>query len=293
MTDSAALGQLARQALERGDEAAAAPVLAAAAGRAGDDAQLWQWSALLHRALHQHAVALHAFVKAAALAPGDGSIAYGRALAALEAGLDAVPLFEAAARVLPNNGDVMLGLAAARFAAGDGARGIADLDAVLAGSPGWIAGHHGLARLRCLMGERDAATASLDRALAAWPGDFALWQALVQTLAQGDRFDAALDAIRRGRAAAGGNIFFDANEAVALSETGDAAGADALFARLADVDEPGFAVRRVRHLLRTGRVEAALPLVERFAVPESPLTVPAAVNGTPAGGGLLSPGRLQ
>jgi tetratricopeptide (TPR) repeat protein len=263
--DAAALALLASRALAEGEEMGALALVAAGAGRAGSDARLWQWTALLHRALDRHAEALAAFAKAAALAPGDASIASGRAYAAIEAGLDAVELFERARSLNPANGEVLLGLAAARFAIGEGARGIAELDAVLARSPGWIAGHAGLARLRCLMGDPANATASLERALAAWPRDPALWQALILMLDQAGRFAEALDAIARGRAALGDSVFFDANQAVALSETGNAAAADALFAKLA-LDEEPFAMRRVRHLLRTGRVEAALPLIERWAV---------------------------
>jgi len=52
--DPAALAQLARQAIEKGEEAAAAPVLAEAAALARDNPQLWQWTALLYRALDRH-----------------------------------------------------------------------------------------------------------------------------------------------------------------------------------------------------------------------------------------------
>ncbi|MCW3846266.1 putative 2OG-Fe(II) oxygenase [Sphingomonas sp. LB-2] len=261
------LAVLARQALERGEEAEAAPVLAEAAARARTDARLWQWSGSLHRALDEYALALAAFAKAAALAPDDPSIAFGRALVAFEAGLDAVALFEAADRLVPRNSEVLQCMAAARVAAGDGARAIADLDAVLVESPGWLHGHHALARIRSMMGQRDAATASIERALAARPRDVTLWQALIDTLSQGEHFTEMGEAARRARAAAGEHGF-DLGEAIALSETGDAAGADALFARIPDGDDPVVAVRRVRHFLRTGRVEAALPLIERWAVRE-------------------------
>lgn len=266
--DTAALFALARRALAEGSEAEAAPVLAAAAARAGSDAQLWYHSAQLERAQDEHEAALAAFASAAALAPGDALTAYWRAYATLEAGLDAVALFEQAERLAPRNADVMLGMAAARFAVGDGARGVSDLAAMLAVSPGWIAGHHGLARLRCLMGEPQAARASYDRAIAAYPRDPALWEGLVRMLVNGDRYPEAAEAIRRARAAVGDSLFLDANEAVALSETGDVAGADARFAAVGDRGDLGVAVRRVRHLLRTGRVEAALPLIERWAVRE-------------------------
>lgn len=270
--DRAALAQFARQAIERGEEEDAAPVLAAAAARVQNDAVLWQWTAVLHRALDRHAEALDAYARAAALAPHDLSIAYGRALTLSEAGGDALPLYEAAARIDSLSSDVLLETASARFARGDGARGAADLERVLAGNPLWIAGHHGLARLRCLMGDPAGARASLDRALSAHPTAFPLWQALIHLLLQGERHAEMRDAIRRGRAAIGDTVFFDANEAIALSEIGEAGSADALFAKVGDaVDELAFAVAQVRHLLRTGRVAAALPIIERWlAVPGQP-----------------------
>lgn len=273
--DPAALEGLARRALENGTEAEGAEVLRAAAERAGDNAALWYWTASLDRALDRHEQAVAAFARAAALAPNDPWIAFGRALASFEAGLDSVALFETADRLNPRNGALMLCMGAARFAVGDGARAIFDLDTTLAVSPGWIAGHHALARQRAMMGQRKAATASIERALAAYPRDFNLWEALIQTLSQAERFAEMPDAVRRGRAAIGDHVFFDVSEAVALSETGDAAGADALFARVPETGDPGIAVRRVRHFLRTGRVEQALPLVDRWAVEErSPLMWP-------------------
>ena len=266
--DPAALAQFAKQAMERGEEAEAVPALAAAA-LAQNDALLWHWTALLYRALERHEEALDAFARAAALAPRDLTLAYGRAMTALEAGLDALPLFEAASRIDSFNSEVMLGTAAARFAAGDGARGIAELDRVLMTSPTWIAGHQGLARLRCLMGDGEGARASLDRALATHPREFVLWHALIHMLGQSERHEEMLDAIRRGRAAMGDQVFFDANEAVGLSEIGEADQADALFAKVGDaVAELGFGVMQVRHLLRTGRVARALPIIDRWlAVP--------------------------
>ena len=266
--DPAALIQLTEQALTEGEEERAIDLVAAAAERIGGDARLWQGSALLHRALHRHEEALAAFARAAALMPDDAGIAHGRASATLEAGLDATALFETARRLNPASGELLLGAASARFAIGDGAAAAGELEAVLAQGPGWIAGHAGLARLRCMMGEPMAATASIERALALYSRDLNLWQALIATLIQGERFAEALDAVGRGRAAMGETAFFDVSEVVALSEVGDDAGADALFDRIGQIDDLAVAVRRVRHLLRTGRLAEALPLIERWAVVE-------------------------
>ncbi|MCW3846270.1 putative 2OG-Fe(II) oxygenase [Sphingomonas sp. LB-2] len=268
-SDSVGLQRWALAAQQQGDEAEAAPVLAAAAARFRTDPLLWQWSALLHRALDRNAEALAAAETAARLAPGHPRIAQGLAHIRLEAGKDAVSAFEAAARLEPANGEILLGLAAARLAVGEGARAVADLDALLAANPLWVDGHSRLAQLRCVTGNAGAATASFERALAAFPRDFSLWQGLIATLVQGERWEDAGDAIARARKAMGDGLYFDANEAVVRSERGEVAAADALFAKVAQAQDPTLEVRRVRHLLRNGRIEAALERIERALQGES------------------------
>ena len=74
--------------------------------------------------------------------------------------------------------------------------------------------------------------------------------------------------------------------------------ADALFARLAHLDESSLAIRQVRHLLRTGRLDAAAPLVERWIErPEATLMWPYAailwrLTGDPRGRWLDAGGAL-
>ena len=145
-------GDLARHALDEGEEEAALPWVASAATQYGM-ARLWQWTGLLHRALDAHQAAFDAFGEATRLAPADVGIAHGRARVALEAGLDAVALFETAERLGPPNGDILIGLAAARWAAGRGEEAEAALDAIIAQVPLWIQGHNQLAQLRALMGK--------------------------------------------------------------------------------------------------------------------------------------------
>lgn len=258
-----ALARRAKAALDNGSEAELIGPTAAAAAEAGSNPLLWQLTGLLHRALDRHGEAIAAFDRAAKLAPNDFRIAHGRAHVALEAGLPAVALFDAALRLAPGEGDVHLGRAAARFAAGEGAAAVRDLDAELIRNPGWAGGHAKLAQMRWMLGDRDAAMASFERALATHPREFALWETLILTLIQGDRYAEALAAIRRARGAIGDAPFFDANEASALSELGQADAADALFAKVAHFDDMTLAVRRVRHFLRTGRLGEALPLIER------------------------------
>ena len=226
-------------------------------------ARLWQVLGLLHRSLDELDDAIKALDRAAGLAPADGLIAHGRARANLESGRPAVALFETAARLAPADGGVLLGLAAARLAEGRGEAAIAGLEAVLRRSPGWAEGQATLARLRWEMGDHDGYTATLEEALAASPRDLGLWRELLIALIHAGRHEQAMAAIERGRAAAGPSPVFDANEAACRAELGDSERADALFERLARLNDPMVAIRHIRHLLRTGRPGEA----ERIALP--------------------------
>ncbi|WP_235538651.1 putative 2OG-Fe(II) oxygenase [Sphingomonas sp. Root710] len=240
------------------------PLVAAAARAVGNDPALWQWAALLHRALDDNVAAVAAFERAARLNPNDARIAHGQALAALDLGRPATALFDRARRLAPSDGDILLGIAHARHADGDLVGAIAGLDALLVQHPGWLPGHHLAAHLRWLAGDRAGFTASLERALLAVPRDQGLWHALILLLLQAEAHERVLDAIRRGRAAAGPQLFFDANEAAAAAELGDIATADRIFAAIGEIDDMPFTVRRVRHLLRSGRIEQAAALAERW-----------------------------
>jgi tetratricopeptide (TPR) repeat protein len=262
--DATAVMLLAKVALEEGQEARAIPPVKAAAETVRNNAQLWQWLGLLYRGLDEHALAIPAFNAAAMLGPQDAKIALGRAQTAMEAGLDAEALYRAAIQIAPGDGDALLSLAAARLQRGDGEAAMAELAAIVEANPGWTTGHEQLARLRFILGQKDVAMASFDRALAVQPGNEALWQSLILTLMAADRYAETLPVIDRARRMLGNSVFLDANEAVVHSETGAVAQADGLYAKLAGLDDVSFAVRHVRHLLRTGRAEAALPLIDHW-----------------------------
>ncbi|MFP5456830.1 MAG: tetratricopeptide repeat protein, partial [Alphaproteobacteria bacterium] len=269
-SDAATAEALAAKALELQREEDALPLIALAAERNATNARLWQWTSLLHRALDQHAEAMPAINAAAKLAPQDARIAQARAQIALEAGLDALPLIETAIALEPNNGDLLLSRAAARMAQGDAATAIAELEALLAVHPGWYPGHDRVIKLRWMMGDGLRSTEAIERALTNNGGDLNLWRILIVSLVEAGQYEAALDAVMRGRAVLGPQLTFTANEAAARSELGERSEADTLFEVMAKVDDLSVAIRHVRHLLRTGRVERALPLIERWARPQGP-----------------------
>jgi tetratricopeptide (TPR) repeat protein len=256
--DPQLLAELAGKALESGEEERALPLLRNAVERAADG-RLWQWKALLERALDEHAEALASFGEAARLAPGDASIAHGRARVALEAGVDAEALYEQALLLAPSDGQVLLGLMAARMAAGNGATAEAELDAVLGRAPLWIEGHLQLAQLRSMLGRRGQAADSLERALATNPTNSALWLALLELALKQEDYDALDDGVARAREAGLPSELLAGHTFIAASELGRA---DPVL--LSDaLAQPGLAVWLIRHFLRTGSLREAAELVDR------------------------------
>lgn len=255
------LVDLAELALAQGEEEAAIPFLMRAAERSSD-ARLWQWTALLQRALDEHEQALASFTRAARIAPLDASIARGRAQVSFEAGLDAVALFEHACRLAPAKADLLLGLAAARLAVGRGEESVAELDAILAQAPLWLQGHAQLAQLRSVLGHSAEATVSLERALAALPAERGLWASLFDLSLRREDFAALAVAVGRARAAGQDAGLCAEYAAIAAAERDDADRAAALFDMVPASAFPNLAIWRIRHFLRTGQLDRALGLID-------------------------------
>jgi len=262
--DATATFNAAIDALQAGLEDEALPRVEAALRLHPRDPRLWQIAGLLHRQIDELAPAIDAFTRAAALGPADPRIAHSLARVHLEAGLPAVELFQAAWRLAPNDGDLILGLLAAIRSEAGIAASLEALERVLAQHPLWMPGHDLAARLRWEMGERDGFAVTLERTLEAQPRNLDLWSAYILVLLNGDLYERVLDAVTRGRAAAGPAPVFDVNEAVARSELGEGTAIDPLFARLERHDDPAVRVRHVRHLLRTARPEDAALLAWRM-----------------------------
>lgn len=253
----------ASAALKNGREAASIGEVETLLGVSRGDARLWQWHGLLLRALDRREEAITSFQNAARLLPSDLSIAHGHARVVLEAGLDAVPLFERARRLGRVDGEVLLGLASARFASGDAATAMRELQAMLDLEPRWISGHQALTQLRALTGDAGFAS-SFARALQARPEEPALWHGYAATLLRAGRHEACLEVVGAARDALGVQPFLDELEVIARSEGGDLHGADRLYTSLPDDADASAAMHRVRHLLRAGRIAATLPILDRW-----------------------------
>lgn len=261
-TDPDELGEQARAALASGEEQAAIPKVRAGAEQ-HKSALLWQWTGLLQRAIDEHQDALESLAEAARLAPGDARIAHARARTAMEAGLPAVALFEQARTLAPLDGSVLLGLAAARAAVGDGERAATELDTALAGSPKWLVGHEQLAQLLATLGRAESATASLDQALTRFPAAPALWETKLSIQLRRGAYDSLRDIVARARAAGVRSAEFAIYEAIWAAEFDPETYPPALFDHAPPGTDQALDSWRVRHLLRVGAVDAALPVIDR------------------------------
>lgn len=257
------------QARKTGSEREALPLLTRAARLNPSHAALWQVLGLCHRARDDMASALGALAHAATLAPHDALIAHAHARTAMEAGLPATQLFDQALHLAPLDGGIIIGRSAAQMAEGNLAAAIADLDAVLIRNPAWYEGHAALSRLRWIEGEEARFTASLDRALGLSHADINLWSQLVLLTFQARQFAQALDIILRARWTIGRDEAFLFIEACCLTELNRTHEADRAFTAIGDVDAPMMVEHRVRHALRTGRIDEAENLCARYG--EGPL----------------------
>ena len=260
--DVAALADLASKALEEGEEERALPLIERGASQ-GRSALLWQWKGLLERSLDEHVQALESFAEAARLAPGDPSIAHGHARTAMEAGLDARPLYELALALAPKNGELLVGIAAARAAQGEGDLAIADLRDRLERAPAWLYGHEQLAQLTSTEGHAAEATSSLEQALTRFPSAQPLWETLLHVQLRRGAYGSLKEIVERAREAGVSTPEFQIYQGIHSAEFDEEAKPTALFGAFPEQIDKALESWRIRHLLRVGAIDDALPLIDR------------------------------
>jgi tetratricopeptide (TPR) repeat protein len=260
--DANALAELAGKALEEGEEDRALPLIERGAAQSRS-ALLWQWKALLERALDEHELALRSFEEAARRAPTDVSIAHGHARTAMEAGLDARPLYERALALAPRDGQVLVGLAAARAAMGESDRAIADLQATLAAAPAWLYGHEQLAQLIATQGRASEATSSLETALERFPTAQPLWETLLNVQLRRGAYETLADIVARAKAVGVTSPELAIYEGIHSAELNPQAKPPQLFGELPEHVDRALGKWRVRHLLRVGEIAEAVELIDR------------------------------
>lgn len=228
------------------------------------DFRLWHIKGLMHRHEERRELAIPALVRAMELAPAEPLVAHGYARTMLEAGLPSVEPFARALKLAPNDPELVRGLAAALAAEGRTGEAIAGLQDVLDRSPLWTDGHRLLAELRWQSSERNDFSRSFDQALQIHPNSLELRREQLRALFDAEQFDEVLRKVEDGKRLFGRHALFIAFEAAARSEMGEGAAVDPLFAELALFGDASSAVRHIRHLIRTGRTEQALPIVDKW-----------------------------
>lgn len=265
--DPDALGEVARQALANGQEEAAEARLTDWLCRNRPERSVLHWTAMLRRALDRRVEAITALKQASQIEPANPGMAHALAHVTLEAGKPASRLFELALRLAPAKAEIRLGLASARFAEGEGARGLAELDAMLAANPGWDEGHRQYAQLCALLGQPRQALTTLWRALSQYPGSDRLRNLAISLLLEAERHDEALEAIDRAIATRGGLPGYRLSRAAALDELGRSEEAGELYRALGEPSDPTHAIWRARHWLRTGMPRRAASDIEPWLAP--------------------------
>jgi tetratricopeptide (TPR) repeat protein len=228
------------------------------------DYRLWHIKGLIHREQEQRELAIPALQRAVDLSPTEPLVAHGYARTLLEAGLPSVEAFGRAMKLAPTNPEVIRGMVTALVAEQRVDEAMEGLEIALGRSPHWADGHALLSSLRWSQGQRVGFTSSFDAALAQFPRDLELRRQQIMALTQSEQWDETLKHIAEGRAALGDHAIFDVNEAIVLSEMGDIAGADELFARFSAVADGIIQVRRVWHLLRSARPQEASDLLDEW-----------------------------
>jgi tetratricopeptide (TPR) repeat protein len=224
--------------------------------RVPPNAKLWQVLGLSYRGMQRMDAAMDAFAKAVALAPQDIRIAYGQAQVGLEAGRPVAQLFEKVRRHAPGDPDLALATADALQAEGRADEAIALMSDLIAVQPGWVPGHEALVRLRATLGMDDPAQ-SYAQAVGIEPRNGALRIGWYRALAQAGDWTAAREVLEATQRALGHAPELDAAFAVVATETGGDDAAERLFEASATLNDPGVTLYRIRHCLRTGRIEEA------------------------------------
>jgi len=232
--------------------------------RTSRDYRLWHVHGLLLRQLERREEALVSLKRAAELNPEAPKTAFSLARTLYEAGLPSVEAYGQALRLAPGDPEIVKGLAQAFIADGDVDAAVSGLERIVARSPLWIDGHVFLSKLRWMEGERNGFTRSIDDALVQHPQSLDLRREQIIALMHAEQWDEVLKRIEQGRAVIGKHPLFGANEAIVYAELGETERADQLFAPYVEIEDGTVQVRRVRHMLRSGRPQQAAELMDSW-----------------------------
>jgi Tfp pilus assembly protein PilF len=215
------------------------------------------------RQQHDTEGAYAAITEAATLAPDNAHIALAHAHISYETWRPAAVLFDRARALAPGNIAIVRNMAAALNSQGDGQTALALLTDTLAQHPDWIDGHKALSTIRVTRGEQDGFVDSFATAARAVPDNQALRLAWFHTLATARHWDAARDVIGQAEAQFGSSRAISLAKIFLASESDEASRDPHLFESVADMQDVGLDLCRVRFYLRTGQPTHAAAICER------------------------------
>jgi len=218
------------------------------------------------RSAKQFDEAVRAFEVARRISPNHSTIPIQIGLTQVASGTPerAISTYDRAERAGLTRPELYDNRAAARIEMGDieGAR--REYDMLVARTPGYAPGHRARARLYWEYGLSGDPFASYHALATAYPGDRAVWVAWLSALASFRQYEALVATADEARQAVGNDPGIAYLEAIARSETGDAARASDMFEGLRKLfdQDPEFACAYARHALRTGDARLADQLCE-------------------------------
>jgi tetratricopeptide (TPR) repeat protein len=195
--------------------------------------------------------------------PGD--LRFGRLIAqvALERGQVASGLFAKARRHEPDALELALGEAVALDREGQADAALERLEVALNRAPVWLQGLGAMARMLWTRhGTTGDATQPYRKAITQAGSRLELWMGMAGWLASAGQFEEALKIADEAIAVRGEHPLLQMVRAQALDEIGESKAADAALAKLAGVDDPGFAPVRLRALLRRQHYDTAASLAQ-------------------------------
>ena len=240
------------------------PLLECLLRLAPENHDAWQLLGFAYGDEQRIADAAAAFARAAALKPEDAHSAFALAQASLDAGLPAADLFVRAGHLAPADLATVSGRAAALAAEGAADAAAELLERTLAHHPDWLLGHKHLAALRWTSGDLQDFARSYTVACRTQPTNLPLRLAWFGALAQARDWSAARAVIADAEAALGELPAFAVAKAYLATESGNLPDADTCFARTAGVRDDMLQIARVRHCLRTARLDEAETLAREL-----------------------------
>jgi len=251
---------LVLKTLDRIDEAIAA--YEAVLAREPANIRGWQALGAARRDLGDLDAAAQAFDRVLALAPADPLGLLSRARVESDRGLSARAHFQRGVQRTGGQPDFALGHAVELLVEGETEAGLAEMEQITRATPGWEVAQSALARARWQRQGPEGFARGFEEALDRNPLDGPLWATYLRALARAGLHGETLARMDRARAALGPSRTLDLIEAASLSETGDIAGADRLFAPYRGDEDFDLRIALVRHHLRARRPDAAAALAE-------------------------------